>query len=159
MVVGAGVVHPGEDEGDAAGGAVADPFLGAAQDPAVLVAAGAGFQRDRVGSVVGFGEGEGAEHLGAGQRPQPPFLLFGAAEQPEGAQGQPGLHGDHRAEGAVTAGDLHVDQAGGERGDGGQQRVRDAVGEQVQLTQAVDQVQGVFARCPTRPPSAAPPGR
>src|SRR6478735_10789451 len=46
VVVGAGVVHPGEDEGDAAGGAVADPFLGAAQDPAVLVAAGAGFQGD-----------------------------------------------------------------------------------------------------------------
>ena len=116
MVFSTGVINAGVHERDAAGGAVAYPFLGAPQDPPVPVAARAGFQCDRVGAVVGFSEGKSAEYLGAGQGAQPPVLLFGAAEQSEGAQRQTGLDRDNGAERSVAAGDFHIDQTGGERG-------------------------------------------
>ena len=48
--------------------------------------------------MVGFGQRERPEHLSSGEGLQPSGLLLGAAEEGEGAQGQPALHGQHGAE-------------------------------------------------------------
>ncbi len=143
VVVAALVVDAGPDEGDAAGGAVADPLLGAAERPSLGGAGGRGLERDGVGAVVGFGEGEGAEHGAVGEGLQPPLLLLGRAVERQRPQRQAALHRQRGGEGAVVARDLHVDQAGRQGRGVRELGVLDAVGEQLELAHALHEVDRV----------------
>ena len=81
----------------------------------VAVAARARLERDRVRAVVGLGQREGAELLEPRHPGQPPLLLLLGAEHRDRLHGQPGLHAQERAEAAVAAVQLHVDEAAGDR--------------------------------------------
>ena len=141
-------VVAGPDHGHIADRTVADPLLLAVDDPFIAVTVGGGLEGHRVRAVVGFGQGEGAEFLGPGQRHQPGGFLLVAAEHGDAAQGESALHGHDGAHRTVTAGDLHVHQAGGERRHRGEAGAFDAVGEQVELTEATSQVQRIFRLIP-----------
>jgi hypothetical protein len=98
--------------------------------------------------VVGLGEGEGGV-LGAGrERLGPALLLLLGAQQHDRTQREPALHADHGADAPVDAGELHVDQARGERGEGAVPGHVQAVGEQVELAEAGDQLDRVLAAVP-----------
>ncbi len=118
------------------------------QHPFLAVAAGDGLERDGVGAVIGLGEGECGEHLGARDRPQPPLLLLGAAVQCERAQREPALDGDDGAERAVAPRDLHRDQARGERRERRDERVLHAVVQEIELAQTAHEVEGVVGGIP-----------
>ena len=64
---------------------------------------------------VGLGQRERADRVEPRHRRQPALLLLLGAEQLDRLHRQPGLHAEERAEAAVAAVQLHVDQAAGER--------------------------------------------
>ena len=98
--------------------------------------------------MVGLGEGEGGV-LGAGrERLGPALLLLRRAQQHDRAQREPALHADHGADAPVDAGELHVHQARPERGEGAVAGHVQAVGEQVELAEAGDQLDRVLAAVP-----------
>src|SRR2546422_568747 len=75
------VVVPRPRDDDVGDRAVADPALGAVDDPVVAVAARRRLERDRVRPVVGLGERERADRLELRHGPEPPLLLLLGAVQ------------------------------------------------------------------------------
>ncbi len=148
VLVGALVVDAGPDESDAAGRAVADPFLRAADDPRVAVAAGDGLEGDGVRAVVGLGQREGSEDRPVGESREPPLLLFRGAEQARVRRAESALHGEDRAQRTVAAGDLHVDEPGGQRRQARERRVLDAVDDEVHLAHPTGRLQWVLRAVP-----------
>ena len=80
--------------------AVADPALGAVENPFIALTARGGLQaRGDVGPAVRFSERERADLLHAPHRGQPAFLLLRRAAGEDAAHGQPGVNtqeGRHR---------------------------------------------------------------
>jgi hypothetical protein len=103
------------DHGDVGDRAVADPALGAIDDPPVTVAPGGGLQRNRVRAVVRLGQRERADLLQPGHPRQPALLLLVGPEHVDRLHGQAGLDAKERAEAPVAAVDLHVDESAGQR--------------------------------------------
>ena len=90
-------------------------FFAAVEHPGVAVAPCGGLQRDRVGAVVGLGEGECADLVQPRHAREPALLLVLGAAVGDRAHGESGLDADEGADAAVSAGELHGDQPGGQR--------------------------------------------
>ena len=97
---------------------VADPAFVPADDVLVPVLAGGRLQRHRIRAVQRLGQREGAECVQPGQPGKPALPLLLRAEQVDRLHHQPGLDSEEGTQAAVTAVDLHVDQAGGQRAHG-----------------------------------------
>jgi len=84
----------GPDDGDVGEGGVADPLLGAVEDPGVAgaipreTAGGGGEAAGGAGADVGFGQAEGADLLHPGHRREPLRLLLLRAAQVDRPHGQ-----------------------------------------------------------------------
>ena len=109
------LVRAGPHDDDVGDRPVADPALGAVEHPVVAVAPRARLQRDRVRAVLGLGQREGADLLEPRHGGQPALLLLLRPEHVDRLHRQPRLHAEERAEAAVAAVQLHVDQAARER--------------------------------------------
>jgi hypothetical protein len=103
------------DDDDVGDGAVADPALCPVEHPTPGLAASGRLERDRVGAVGGLGERESSDRVEAGHGGQPALLLLLAAEQVDRLHREPRLDAEERAEAAVAAVKLHVDEAARER--------------------------------------------
>jgi hypothetical protein len=106
---------PRPHDHDVSDAAVADPLLVPADDVGLPVRAGRGFQRDRVGPVLGLGQRKRADLLQPRHRSQPALLLLLRPALRDRLHRQPSLHSQESAQAAVAPVDLHVDQAGRQR--------------------------------------------
>ncbi|MCY1293626.1 hypothetical protein D9M70_428910 [compost metagenome] len=95
-----------EDDHHSSMAAGGDELLGAVQHVVVTVAAGAGAQVAGIRPGLGLGEGEGADHLAAGQGTQEALLLLLAAVLEDGHAAHRVVHAHDGGAGAVTGGDL-----------------------------------------------------
>ncbi len=128
--------------------AVADPPLGSVQHVAVAVLPSARRQRDRIGAVIGLGQGERAELFQPRHPRQPPLLLLLGAEQRDRLHRQPGLDPEERAEAAVAAVELHVQEPGRGRVEAGAAVAVDVVADDPELAEAADQRPGHLGTLP-----------
>ena len=124
-------------------------FLCAVEDPGVAVAARRGLQRDRVRAVQRLGERERAElrrarAIAGSQR----CFCSSEPSMRDRAHRQPGLHAEEGAEAAVAAVELHVDQPGRDRAHRRAAVALDAVADDAQLGQPLDQRPGELGALP-----------
>jgi hypothetical protein len=89
--------------------------------------------------VVGLGERECAQRLQPGHGRQPAPLLLLGAQHGDRAHREPGLHAHERGQAAVAARELHGDQARGQRVDVRAAVAFDAVADDADASELLDQ--------------------
>ena len=89
--------------------------------------------------MLGLGQRERADRLHPRHRRQPALLLLLGAEHRDRLHGQPGLHGEERAEAAVAAVQLHVHQPARERAHARAAVALDVLAEQAELGEPAHQ--------------------
>ena len=96
--------------------AVADPPLGAVEDPVVAVAAGRRLEADDVRAVRRLGQADRPEHLDAGHAGQPALALLLRAEVVDRGHREPGVDRVEGRDRPVAAGQLGAHHPLGQRG-------------------------------------------
>jgi len=105
------VLAAGPHHRDVGDSSVADPPLAPVQHVLVAVLDGGGFEQQRIGAVVGFGECEGADLLHPGQGWQPLTFVFRRAEVFDGTHDETSLDPGEGGETAIAPGQFHRDDA------------------------------------------------